>query len=181
MEGLKKNVQAEQLVILNANPPQFYVGSSSTEWMVPNFETNDNDMPFAANMLDAGYTVPDMIVPSPGHNLNPTQRYTVNPFEEYAVTPAQGLAEGYTVTPAQGYSAVNLAEGYTVTPAQGYSAVNPAEEYHVNPVEGYNNNSGEGENANPGGSAGGNNGNPQEKVFDPLDFLLEDLEAGFSG
>ncbi|KAK8513049.1 hypothetical protein V6N12_030455 [Hibiscus sabdariffa] len=133
-------------------------------------------MAFSANMLDldGGYTVPDMIVPSPGYNLNPTQGYTANPFGEYAGTPAQGLAEGYTVTPVQGYTAV--------TPAQGYTAVNPTEEYHVDPVQGYNNISGEGENANPGGSAaGGNNGNPQEKVFDPLDFLLEDLEAGFSG
>ncbi|KAL4318511.1 hypothetical protein GQ457_18G019760 [Hibiscus cannabinus] len=177
MEGLKKNVQAEQLVILNATTPQFHVGSSSTtEWTIPNFETNDNDMAFSANMLDldGGYTVPDMIVPSPGYNLNPTQGYTANPFGEYAGTPAQALAEGYTVTPVQGYTAV--------TPAQGYTAVNPTEVYHVDPVQGYNINSGEGENANPGGSAaGGNNGIPQEKVFDPLEFLLEDLEAGFSG
>ncbi|GMI70601.1 hypothetical protein HRI_000729400 [Hibiscus trionum] len=180
MEELKKNVEAEMmLAVLNPSPGQFYVGSSSRE------------QEFDADMMDGGYTVPDMIAPPPGYNLNPTQGYTVNPLEEYNVNPAQG----YSVIPSDGYN-VNPTEGYTINPEEVY-IVDPIEECNANPSGGYNNNSAEGENVNPAGgydanaqgtgipgprgSGGGYNANPQENdVFDPLGFFLDDLEMSFS-
>ncbi|GMI70602.1 hypothetical protein HRI_000729500 [Hibiscus trionum] len=128
MVQLKKKVEAEKLAVPNENPRQFYLGSSSTGWMIPGFDEN---------MVVAEYTVPSMIVPppGPGYNLNPAQEgYNIVPEQGYTVNPAQ---EGYNIVPEQGYTVNPAQEGYNIVPEQGYT-VNPAQEgYNIVPEQGY--------------------------------------------
>ncbi|GMI70600.1 hypothetical protein HRI_000729300 [Hibiscus trionum] len=124
LEVLKKKVQVQMLALLNANPHQFYEGSSSG--------ANNNNMTFDASMMDEGYIVPDMTIPPTGYNLNPTDGYIVNPAEGYSLNPT----EGYIVNPAEGYN-LNPAQEYIVNPGEGFS-VNPSEGYNINPSQGYN-------------------------------------------
>ncbi|XWS67525.1 hypothetical protein CRYUN_Cryun04dG0013900 [Craigia yunnanensis] len=85
LEEMKKNVskQAEKLLIQNANPQQFFLGSSSSG-LLPNYETKNiafdvNMMPqgySAPNMMPQGYSAPNMI--PPGYNPNP-EGFNPNP------------------------------------------------------------------------------------------------------
>ncbi|GMI87936.1 hypothetical protein HRI_002462900 [Hibiscus trionum] len=88
MEELKKKVDAEKLVVLNANLRQFFVGNSSAEGLNP-----DNSMAFIASIMGGEYGVLDKIVPTPASTPTPAQGHNatpVNPTEEYNATPAQG-------------------------------------------------------------------------------------------
>ncbi|GMI70599.1 hypothetical protein HRI_000729200 [Hibiscus trionum] len=152
LEVLKKKVQAQMLALLNANPHQFYEGSSSG--------ANNINMAFDASMMDGGYIVPGMTVPPTG--LNPTDGYIANPAEGYSLNPT----DGYIVNPAEGYS-LNPTDEYIVNPAEGYSA-NPAEGFSVNPSEGYNINPSQGYNVNPQGN----------DVLDPLNFGTQGFGGG---
>ncbi|XVF00646.1 hypothetical protein REPUB_Repub04eG0019000 [Reevesia pubescens] len=76
LEEMKKNVakQAEKLFIQSANHQQFYIGSTSSAGVHPNYETNN--IAFDANMMPQEYNAPNII--PPGYNPN-TQGYCPGP------------------------------------------------------------------------------------------------------
>ncbi|KAE8719181.1 hypothetical protein F3Y22_tig00109972pilonHSYRG00214 [Hibiscus syriacus] len=91
MDGFKRSVQAQKVAILNVNPHQSFLGSSS-QGLNPIHDFN--------NMMDGGYFVPHMSVPPSGYNLNHVQGYSANPLEGFNLNPVQR----YNVNPDNRYN-----------------------------------------------------------------------------
>ncbi|KAE8726011.1 Detected protein of unknown function [Hibiscus syriacus] len=67
MDGLKRNVQTQKVAILNANPQQFYLGSSSQRLQIHDYNNS---------MMDGGY----LVLPPSRYNLNRFTRIQCQSF-----------------------------------------------------------------------------------------------------